>query len=555
MNPKTDPTRQTLIDVPKGQLDPMPDRIVSVPAATLVSWSNGPRETFVSADMNALVDSIRERGQLTPLTVRKADRPGEVYEVIDGERRFRAGVLAKLSAFRCIVRDLDDRTAFDLALQGSDAGAPYTFLDRLRQVGFLMSPEGGKRSPPEIAQKIGCSVARVSYRQTLISHLSKEARAEAVRMVEGRPAPGTPTAASRSSGGGTQQGDPNFSNSRSSGVPESKNDETSRWQLTEDQLNDVTAINRAEGQVAALRLIERLSLKGQAAKKAIEWVGAGKDPDQFGAKGEAQTKKPAWDPSVPDGDFASKLPPTVSARANGNGKATVSFKVPAHFAQAVVGGAMDALEQVNAKLGRGDSSSPYRAALPRAIEAAVEAEKNLPKKPATPSAPRKSDARSLEQLAKKKEEKAQLEAQLTSKLELLLTQGSAPFAEMMQLASEGRWIELSKRVLRIGTALSVGKEQLAQTTAASAKKVASLDRQIARLAQKVGETKSGSAAPSTSPSARPAPAPVSLTDQAKANGAALAQKLASDPKAREEVKKGLEHLLALAKGGSPVTKG
>lgn len=84
-----------------------------------------PRGTFVDDDMDELTESVREMGVLQPLLVRRAgpDR----YELIAGERRWRAARAAGLSTVPVVVRDADDRAALEEALvenlQRSDLNA------------------------------------------------------------------------------------------------------------------------------------------------------------------------------------------------------------------------------------------------------------------------------------------------------------------------------------------------------------------------------------------------------------------------------------------------
>jgi ParB/RepB/Spo0J family partition protein len=141
--------------------------------------------------MQALKDSIGRRGQLHPLIVRPITQTNgsELFQVIDGERRFRAGVDAGLQEFECIVKTLDDRTAFEVAREACTTSAPFTFMDTMRQVAFLASEKGGKLTSPVIAEKLGLSERMIALYQSIVVKIASEARAEVVRILEGRPAP------------------------------------------------------------------------------------------------------------------------------------------------------------------------------------------------------------------------------------------------------------------------------------------------------------------------------------------------------------------------------
>ena len=73
-----------------------------------------PRQDFDQEELDALAESIRQHGILQPLTVRES---GEgYYQIIAGERRWRAARMAELSEVPAIVVEADDRKAMELAL-------------------------------------------------------------------------------------------------------------------------------------------------------------------------------------------------------------------------------------------------------------------------------------------------------------------------------------------------------------------------------------------------------------------------------------------------------
>lgn len=72
-----------------------------------------PRKDFAQESLQELADSIREQGIVQPLIVRPA---GDRFELIAGERRWRAAQLAGLAKAPVVVREADDRTVLELAL-------------------------------------------------------------------------------------------------------------------------------------------------------------------------------------------------------------------------------------------------------------------------------------------------------------------------------------------------------------------------------------------------------------------------------------------------------
>jgi ParB family transcriptional regulator, chromosome partitioning protein len=89
--------------------------IREVPVEQLHRAPYQPRRIFDAESITELSESIRTQGIMQPLVVRK--RPGQTgYEIIAGERRWRAAQQAELSKVPVIIREVDDKTAMALAL-------------------------------------------------------------------------------------------------------------------------------------------------------------------------------------------------------------------------------------------------------------------------------------------------------------------------------------------------------------------------------------------------------------------------------------------------------
>jgi ParB family chromosome partitioning protein len=85
-----------------------------VPVSHLAPNKYQPRVNFDDEQLKDLAASIREKGVLAPILVRHAG--GGCYEIIAGERRFRAAQLLKLDRVPVVVRDVDDREALVLSI-------------------------------------------------------------------------------------------------------------------------------------------------------------------------------------------------------------------------------------------------------------------------------------------------------------------------------------------------------------------------------------------------------------------------------------------------------
>ena len=90
------------------------ETITKLPLQKVEPNPNQPRRSFDEEELQALADSIAEHGILQPLAVRALD--GGFYQIIAGERRWRAARMAGLSEVPVVVLDADDRTVMELAL-------------------------------------------------------------------------------------------------------------------------------------------------------------------------------------------------------------------------------------------------------------------------------------------------------------------------------------------------------------------------------------------------------------------------------------------------------
>ena len=97
---------------PSSRADDSPLR--DLPVAAIVANTYQPRQTFDEESLAALAASIRELGVLQPVLVRKTG--DDQFELIAGERRWRAATLAGLDLIPAIVRDLDNETSLAHAI-------------------------------------------------------------------------------------------------------------------------------------------------------------------------------------------------------------------------------------------------------------------------------------------------------------------------------------------------------------------------------------------------------------------------------------------------------
>lgn len=144
----------------------------SLPVERLVPGPFQPRRRFDAEDLAELAESIREQGVLQPVLVRRGP-DGESYEIIAGERRWRAAQLAQLHEIPVLVREFDDRTAMEIALVENVQRRDLTALEEAEGYNRLIEDYG--HSQEDIARAVGKSRSHVANTLRLLN-LSAEVR-------------------------------------------------------------------------------------------------------------------------------------------------------------------------------------------------------------------------------------------------------------------------------------------------------------------------------------------------------------------------------------------
>src|ERR1700761_9502821 len=93
-----------------------PGTIVPIPIDQIDANPFQPRSDFNAEELESLADSIRVQGVLQPILVRRHPSEEERYQIVAGERRFRAAMVAGLSEIPAMQRELDDSDAAIIAL-------------------------------------------------------------------------------------------------------------------------------------------------------------------------------------------------------------------------------------------------------------------------------------------------------------------------------------------------------------------------------------------------------------------------------------------------------
>ncbi|MBV9046516.1 MAG: ParB/RepB/Spo0J family partition protein [Alphaproteobacteria bacterium] len=122
-----------------------------------------PRKRFAPEDLNDLAESVKEKGVLQPILVRPVKGEVNSYEIVAGERRWRAAQMAKLHDVPVVVREMGDSESLEIAIienvQRADlnaieeAAAYYELMERFKSTQDKVAKEVGK-SRPHIANTL-----------------------------------------------------------------------------------------------------------------------------------------------------------------------------------------------------------------------------------------------------------------------------------------------------------------------------------------------------------------------------------------------------------------
>lgn len=139
---------------------PAPTGVRMAPIESLKPNPDQPRKIFNPADLEELAASIRDKGVLQPILVRA--QPGEdgVWQIIAGERRWRAAQLARLTEAPIIIREMDDLAVFEVAVIENVQRADLNPLEEADAYRLLMDRFG--RTQDAVAGVVGKSRSHVA---------------------------------------------------------------------------------------------------------------------------------------------------------------------------------------------------------------------------------------------------------------------------------------------------------------------------------------------------------------------------------------------------------
>ncbi|MEL6684271.1 MAG: ParB/RepB/Spo0J family partition protein [Pseudomonadota bacterium] len=142
--PQAAPKRPDLV-VPIEQVQPNPDQ---------------PRRTFAEDALKELAASIAEKGIIQPLIVRQSPADMDIYEIVAGERRWRAAQMAKLHDVPVLLRDYDDTEVLEIAIIENIQRADLNPVDEAAGYKQLMDRFG--HTQDKLASALGKSRSHIA---------------------------------------------------------------------------------------------------------------------------------------------------------------------------------------------------------------------------------------------------------------------------------------------------------------------------------------------------------------------------------------------------------
>ncbi|MEM1315644.1 MAG: ParB/RepB/Spo0J family partition protein [Pseudomonadota bacterium] len=154
-------------DGPEAGSNPeAPQDASAVPIDLIKANPAQPRRRFDESALQELTDSIRERGVLQPLILRP-DPSGQGYQIVAGERRWRAAQRAQLHEVPALVRDLDDAQVLEIAIVENVQRSDLTPLEEARGYARLSRDFG--HTQEQVARLVGKSRPHVANMMRLLA--------------------------------------------------------------------------------------------------------------------------------------------------------------------------------------------------------------------------------------------------------------------------------------------------------------------------------------------------------------------------------------------------
>lgn len=148
---------------PAPEAPPSQNKYHELPISQICANPSQPRTLFDEASLSELAQSISSVGLVQPVLVR---RQGQAFELVAGERRWRAAKLAGLEKIPAVIRDADDGEALELALIENINRENLNAIDTARAYAALQEEFGATQE--ELAARMGRSRSSIANTMRLL---------------------------------------------------------------------------------------------------------------------------------------------------------------------------------------------------------------------------------------------------------------------------------------------------------------------------------------------------------------------------------------------------
>lgn len=138
--------------------------IMQIPIEDIIPNRFQPRLTFDDRGLDELAESIKQHGIIQPLVLR---RVGDKYEIIAGERRYKAATQAGLSKVPAVIADIDDNKSAEVAIVENVQRRDLTPIEEARSYKNLL--DKGYLTQAELAKKMGLSQSAIANKLRLLN--------------------------------------------------------------------------------------------------------------------------------------------------------------------------------------------------------------------------------------------------------------------------------------------------------------------------------------------------------------------------------------------------
>lgn len=143
----------------------MPQEVQRIATEKLLPNPYQPRKQFKSEDLLSLAESIKENGILQPLLARRINN-SDYYEIIAGERRLRAAILANLATVPCLIVDCDYEESAVYSIIENIQRSDLSFFEEAQAISQMQNHFG--MTQEQIAKRLGKSQSALSNKLRLL---------------------------------------------------------------------------------------------------------------------------------------------------------------------------------------------------------------------------------------------------------------------------------------------------------------------------------------------------------------------------------------------------